>query len=32
MALFGKIELFNHKEDDICEYIERVYQYFLLPK
>lgn len=30
MALLGKIESFNQKEDDICEYIERVDQCFLL--
>ena len=28
MTLIGKIDSFNHKSDDICEYIERVDQYF----
>ena len=28
MALLGKIDSFNHGSDDICEYIERVDQYF----
>ena len=28
MALLGKIDSFNHNSDDICEYIERVHQYF----
>ena len=28
MALLGKIDSFNHSSDDICEYIERVGQYF----
>ena len=29
MALLGKIDSFNHGSDDICEYIERLDQYFL---
>ena len=28
MALLGKIDSFNLKSDDICEYLERVEQYF----
>ena len=28
MALLGQIDSFNHNSDDICEYIERVDQYF----
>ena len=28
MALLGKIHSINHNSDDICEYIERVDQYF----
>ena len=28
MALLGKIDSFNHGPDDVCEYIERVDQYF----
>ena len=28
MALVGKIDSFNHGSDDICEYIERLDQYF----
>ena len=28
MALLGKIDSFHLKSDDICEYLERVEQYF----
>ena len=28
MALLGQIDSFNHNSDYICEYIERVDQYF----
>ena len=28
MVLLGQIDSFNHNSDDICEYIERVDQYF----
>ena len=28
MSLLGKIDEFNCKDDDICEYMERVEQYF----
>ena len=28
MALLEKIDPFNHNSDNICEYIERVDQYF----
>ena len=30
MALFGKIDSFNRNSDDICEYIDRVDQYFFV--
>ena len=28
MVSLGQIDSFNHNSDDICEYIERVDQYF----